>query len=48
MVVNSEQILFHQKGRVEAEEESLSQARAFICPEGITLRVEMLFGVGVT
>jgi len=31
--VNSEQIRFHQKGRVEAEERPLSQARALICPE---------------
>jgi len=32
MMVNSEEIRFHQKGRVEAEEEPLSQARV-ICPE---------------
>jgi len=34
MVVNSKQIRFHQKGRVQAEEGPLSQARALICPEG--------------
>jgi len=34
VVVNSEQIRFDQKGRVEAEEEgALSQARTFICLE---------------
>jgi len=31
---NSEQIWFHQKEWVEAEEGSLSQARILICPEG--------------
>jgi len=31
---NSGQIWFHQKGRVEAEEGPLSQARTLICPEG--------------
>jgi len=34
VVINSEQIRFHQKRRVEAEEGPLSQVRAFICPEG--------------
>jgi len=36
MVVNSEQIQFHQKGRVEAKEGPLSQTRALICVEGMS------------
>jgi len=36
MVVNSEQIQFYQKGRVEAKEGPLSQTRALICVEGMS------------
>jgi len=38
---------FQQKGRVEVEEEPLSQMRVLICSEG-NLWVGMLFGVGLT
>jgi len=34
MVVNSEQIRFYQKKRIEAEERPLGKARALICPKG--------------
>jgi len=43
VIVNNEQILFHQKGRIEAGDRLLSQARALIC-----LRMGMLFEVGLT
>jgi len=45
-VVNSEQIRFHQNGRVEGDG-PLSQARYLICSEG-SLLVGMLFGVRPT
>jgi len=45
MLVNNEQIRFHQKELVEAEEGSLCQVR-LICPE--ESRVVMLFGVELT
>jgi len=44
-VVNNEQIRFHQKsGKEGPSSEPLSQARAFICPEGM-LRVGYYFGI---
>jgi len=55
MVVNSEQIRFHQKGQVETEERPLSQSRIFICSEknslgGVLFEVRLIqasdFGVG--